>query len=104
MSIGISGSTPSTDTSFCLPQDGRPTQHQADCLIDLVERSILYRAPGNKNNIPPCSYLVLLQPLPHRLPHPALYSIPRHGLSDPPPDGKAEAAVFQIVALSREHQ
>jgi hypothetical protein len=69
-----------------------------------VKGSILYRAPGNKNNIPPCSYLVLLQPLPYRLSHPALYPIPCYGLPDPPPDREAEAAMFQIVALNREHQ
>jgi hypothetical protein len=69
-----------------------------------VKRSILYRVSGNQNNIPPGSYLVLLQPLPHRLPHPALYPIPCYGLPDPPPDREAEAAMFQIVALNRKHQ
>jgi hypothetical protein len=69
-----------------------------------VKRSILYRVSGNENNIPPSSYLVLLQPLPHRLPHPALHSIPCDSFSDPPPDRKAKAAMFQIVTLKREYQ
>jgi hypothetical protein len=58
---------------------------------------------SNEYNIPPCDYLLRLHPHPHRLAHPALDTIPDHGPPNPPPDRETEAAVFQAIALEREH-
>ena len=104
VSSGTGGSGPSTGTSRCPAQQACPTQHQADCFIDLVKRSISYWTSGNKNNIPSRSNLAPFQSHSHRLAHPAFDSVTVHGLPDPPSNGETKTAVLQTVGLNREHQ
>src|SRR5512139_562076 len=102
-SIATGESSPLTGTSCCLDQQSRPTQHQADGLIDLVKRSISYRAPGDEHKIPPCHQFAPFEFHPHRLAHATLDLVARRGFAHLPSHSEAEAAVFQIIGQNRKH-
>jgi hypothetical protein len=59
--------------------------------------------PGNEYDIPSWRYFVLPESHPHRFTHPPLDPVAGYRVSDPPPDGKAKAAVCQVVRQNRDH-